>query len=144
MTSLQCRYETVAQNMSCTQERLKSLYGKRKTFQDSSDEFDPQEKKLKLQEIHMDEDLPSCYSYKLSKPKVKSRCLSSPGLCSPKKSVKRQFTLPEDLEAMFELNSNQVGVANDDSEGIETSFKTPIPTKTKCLSSPGLCNTFPK
>merc|ERR1719186_2103010 len=111
---------------------------------DCSD-LEPENKKIKCEDESTDEEIPSFYSYKSARPIVKSLCLSSPGLCSPRKPVTRNGRLPQDLKEILE--QKLVDVEDDanssDEEFEESSFLTPLGKKTKCLSSPGLCNNFP-
>jgi len=77
---------------------------------------------------------------------TKSVCLSSPGLYSPRKpvAVVRDVKLPKDLEDELKcLEEDDYAISSDD-EFEEPVFSTPATKKTKCLSSPGLCDTFPK
>merc|ERR1719186_1696335 len=112
---------------------------------DCSD-LEPENKKIKCEDESTEEEIPSFYSYKSARPIVKSLCLSSPGLCSPRKPVTRNGRLPQDLKEILE--QKLVDVKDDadssDEEFEESSFLTPLGKKTKCLSSPGLCNNFPK
>merc|ERR1719186_460478 len=107
---------------------------------------EPENKKIKCEDESTEEEIPSFYSYKSARPIVKSLCLSSPGLCSPRKPVTRNGRLPQDLKEILE--QKLVDVKDDadssDEEFEESSFLTPLGKKTKCLSSPGLCNNFPK
>merc|ERR1719186_1331404 len=112
---------------------------------DCSD-LEPENKKIKCEDESTEEEIPSFYSYKSARPIVKSLCLSSPGLCSPRKPVTRNGRLPQDLKEILE--QKLVDVEDDadssDEEFEESIFLTPLGKKTKCLSSPGLCNNFPK
>eukprot|EP00092_Neocalanus_flemingeri_P025651 GFUD01027811.1.p1 GENE.GFUD01027811.1~~GFUD01027811.1.p1 ORF type:complete len:2002 (+),score=580.84 GFUD01027811.1:54-6059(+) len=137
------RYEKVLKNISSTKGHIVGLKlsEKRKTASEVS-EMERAPKKMKFQEESVGEDIPSFYSYKLASPVVKSVCLSSPGLCSPRKSVHRNGRLPKDLEELFK--QNEFDTENSEEEFEESDFLTPLRKKTKCISSPGLCNTFPK
>merc|ERR1719186_229934 len=114
---------------------------------DCSD-LEPENKKIKCEDESTDEEIPSFYSYKSARPIVKSLCLSSPGLCSPRKPVTRNGRLPQDLKEILEkqlVDVEDIDADSSDEEFEESSFLTPPPgKKTKCLSSPGLCNNFPK
>merc|ERR1719186_1542821 len=108
---------------------------------------EPENKKIKCEDESTEEEIPSFYSYKSARPIVKSLCLSSPGLCSPRKPVTRNGRLPQDLKEILEQKLVDVqdnDADSSDEEFEESSFLTPLGKKTKCLSSPGLCNNFPK
>merc|ERR1719186_2053389 len=113
---------------------------------DCSD-LEPENKKIKCEDESTDEEIPSFYSYKSARPIVKSLCLSSPGLCSPRKPVTRNGRLPQDLKEILEqklVDVEDIDADSSDEEFEESIFLTPLGKKTKCLSSPGLCNNFPK
>merc|ERR1719186_913902 len=110
-------------------------------------DLEPENKKIKCEDESTEEEIPSFYSYKSARPIVKSLCLSSPGLCSPRKPVTRNGRLPQDLKEILEqklFDVKDIDADSSDEEFEESSFLTPLGKKTKCLSSPGLCNNFPK
>merc|ERR1719186_1518096 len=110
-------------------------------------DLEPENKKIKCEDESTEEEIPSFYSYKSARPIVKSLCLSSPGLCSPRKPVTRNGRLPQDLKEILEqklVDVEDIDADSSDEEFEESIFLTPLRKKTKCLSSPGLCNNFPK
>merc|ERR1719233_2168077 len=114
---------------------------KRKKHFDS--DLEPVRKKIRFDDSS--DELSVSYSYKVVHRTVKSVCLSTPGLYSPRKPVvvARDVRLPKDLEDELECLDKDDDVISED-EFEDPVFSTPASKKTKCLSSPGLCDTFPK
>jgi len=114
---------------------------KRKKHFDS--DLEPARKKIRFDDSS--DEFSVSYSYKVVHRTVKSVCLSSPGLYSPRKPVVivRDVKLPKDLEdELICLDMDDDVISDDEFE--DPVFSTPASKKTKCLSSPGLCDTFPK
>jgi len=127
-------------------ERMKNIntafHGVKRKKHFNSD-LEPVRKKLRLDDST--DEFSVSYSYKVVHRTVKSLCLSTPGLYSPRKPVvvMRDVKLPKDLEDELKYLDMDDEVISDD-EFEDPVFSTPASKKTKCLSSPGLCDTFPK
>merc|ERR1712142_847169 len=117
---------------------------KRKISFDS--DLEPAKKKFRFSDLF--DELSLCYSYKIINPTVKTTCLSSPGLHSHKESALRNAKVPKDLEVeleYFDMEEEEFYLSfSSDDEFEDPIFSTTVSKKTKCLSSPGLCHTFPK